>query len=302
MANLKAILIVFVFAWASVGCAPSSSTNLVRIEAIERYCHSVSGSDLSLWQCRRFYENSNSEIPAPSMKPASPRIATTASPGLDYCSTVPGGQFGQWQCRQFYERHTRSGDSIPIVPHRGVPPRLPNKFRSDSGNLYATTVGQSDAIVFDGTIRPNDHLAFITLANKLDRPLVFLGGGGGSVTASIQIGRFIRSRQLATIVENANYCASACALIWMAGSKRYMGPTSIIGFHAAYRLNAGVPSESGVGNALVGAYLNRLGLSDRFIIFATQAAPDELQFVNIISARTLGLEVAETPAWMVPSR
>jgi hypothetical protein len=44
-----------------------------------------------------------------------------------------------------------------------------------------------------------------------------------------------------------------------------MGSDAKIGFHAAYRLENGAAIETGVGNALLGAYLSNLGLLEQAI-------------------------------------
>jgi hypothetical protein len=69
------------------------------------------------------------------------------------------------------------------------------------------------------------------------------------------------------VVDN---CASACALAWLAGVKRFMGPKARVGFHAAF--NKSSRQETGMGNALVGAYLTKLGLPLKAVIYITKAA------------------------------
>jgi hypothetical protein len=49
----------------------------------------------------------------------------------------------------------------------------------------------------------------------------------------------------------------------------------------------GKKQETGSGNALVGAYLNTLGLTDEAIVFITSAAPDDVEFLSFQKAETL---------------
>jgi hypothetical protein len=86
--------------------------------------------------------------------------------------------------------------------------------------------------------------------------LQFLQSDGGSVLAGIEIGEAIRLKGFQTLV--VERCASACALAWLGGTQRFMKAGAQIGFHAAYDSDS--RRESGVGNAMVGAYLNRIGL------------------------------------------
>jgi hypothetical protein len=92
---------------------------------------------------------------------------------------------------------------------------------------------------------------------------VFLVSPGGSVRAAKEIGMRIRVRRFDTVVPSGELCASACGLVWLAGAKRFIAPSARIGFHAAYRSDDEQKRESGAGTAIVGAYLNELGLPEK---------------------------------------
>jgi hypothetical protein len=68
-----------------------------------------------------------------------------------------------------------------------------------------------------------------------------------------------------------------------------MATTAEIGFHAAY--NADTGQETGVGNALVGAYLARIGLSDAAVVYITQAAPKSMTWLSVAEANKRGIGV-----------
>jgi hypothetical protein len=130
------------------------------------------------------------------------------------------------------------------------------------------------------------------------KAIVALQSTGGSLIAGIDIGTQIRLRNYTTLVPSGVLCASACAVAWLGGTNRLMGPGALIGFHAAYVDQSGQAIETGVGNALLGAYLNKLGLPDRAIIFITQAHPNSLTWLTIEDAAREGINVAlfNTPA------
>ena len=54
--------------------------------------------------------------------------------------------------------------------------------------------------------------------------------------------------------------------------------------------------ESGVGNALAGAYLNNLQLSFDAIVYVEQAHPDEITWLTIADANRLGIAVRVLPS------
>src|SRR5206468_10482701 len=113
--------------------------------------------------------------------------------------------------------------------------------------------------------------------------------------AGIRIGALIRAKKLTTLVPDGAQCASACALAWLGGTRRLVGEYASVGFHTAYIMKTGAMSESGPGNAILGAYLNQLGLSERAILYITHAAPTSMQWMSMQEAAEYGITVAKLP-------
>lgn len=154
--------------------------------------------------------------------------------------------------------------------------------KSDSGTQLITVVGD---------IEPGDVDTFRKLALKTEAAIVILQSDGGSTAAAVELGKIIRLRGYDTLVVNDGACNSACALIWLAGRERLLSKSAKIGFHATYTERGGKKQESGVGNAVVGGYLTSLGLSERAVIFATEAPPDRLNWLSHTNAAELGIPV-----------
>jgi hypothetical protein len=152
-----------------------------------------------------------------------------------------------------------------------------------------------DAIVVNGQVNTGDDQDFIRLAGGLDHALIFLNGPGGNMITALNIGRYVRTRGWDTAVADKQLCMSACAVLWLAGTNRYMADTALIGFHAAYQVEQDKAVESSIGNALVGAYLNSLGLSDKAVIYLTYRPPEDIQILTKADARAVGIEVAPLP-------
>lgn len=146
-----------------------------------------------------------------------------------------------------------------------------------------------DLISVSGTFVEGDDVTFRKLAAASDRAVVMLDSGGGNLLAGLEIGKAIRLRGFATAVPPGALCASACALTWLAGSPRLLDGTSKLGFHAAYRLIDGKASESGSANALVGAYLNQLGMNDKAVIYVTSAPPEGVEWLTPQTAASVGI-------------
>lgn len=146
-------------------------------------------------------------------------------------------------------------------------------------------------LLVSGELLEGDAALFAKGLTEAQPDAVILSSPGGRLIESLAIGRHIRKKQMATVVPPDVVCASSCALIWLAGKTRFMASNSLIGFHAAYVTTEAGDAESGVGNALVGSYLNQLGLSDEAVIFATSTAPSDLQFLNYEMALRLDIDV-----------
>jgi hypothetical protein len=142
-------------------------------------------------------------------------------------------------------------------------------------------------ITLNGLIGPDDAEAFKVKAHLFPgKATATLSSPGGNLLAAFAIGEFIRLRGWNTYVSDE--CNSACALIWLGGAQRLMTPDAKIGFHAA-SVNG---QETGLGNAALGAYLNRIGLSREAVIYATQAGPDNITYLTPSEAKRVGIEVS----------
>lgn len=231
-------------------------------------CADTGADAFAAWQCHRFYARQKIN---------------------GYCMTVPGGEMGIRQCQQFYSKLAEQPApvSAPSVtrPTSSPPPSAP----------AAVAVGKfagRERIYVGGAIVSDENEEFARRAAEARNPLVVLSGPGGNTLAAIRIGQFVRMHGWDTLVPEGESCMSACALAWLGGAHRYMGATSKIGFHASYRVEGGKAIESGVGNAVVGAYLNSLGLPERAVVYVTVSGPDEVQLLTLGDAVTLGIRVS----------
>lgn len=158
--------------------------------------------------------------------------------------------------------------------------------------------GGSSLIAIDGELELTDIDSFRAKAEPLPagRTTVEFRSKGGKLLAGIRIGAQIRAKKFNTVVPDGAQCASACALAWLGGARRFVGENSNVGFHTAYILKTGGPAESGPGNAILGAYLNQLGLSEEAILYITYAAPTSVHWMSLEEAAEYGIAVAKLPS------
>ncbi len=150
-----------------------------------------------------------------------------------------------------------------------------------------------EMIEIRGDVVPGDLVRFLRALEGIQSASIFLSGDGGDIEEALSVSSEIRLRGFTTNVLPDMTCASACALIWLAGVRRYMSESSRIGFHAAYRIVDGKPVETGMGNADIGSFLTHLGLSRDAIRFISSAAPDEIRWLSLADARRLGIAIYE---------
>ena len=144
-------------------------------------------------------------------------------------------------------------------------------------------------VVIEGSLAAFDEDQFAAKTAPLSSAFVaFSSDGGGSLVAGLRIGEAIRRKRFSTIVPDGRRCASACALAWLGGVERFIGISGKISFHAAYDAAS---DESGVGTAMVDAYLSKIGLPYEAVIYITQTASNEMTWLNMSDAARRGIRV-----------
>ncbi|NBJ13755.1 SH3 domain-containing protein [Microvirga arsenatis] len=149
----------------------------------------------------------------------------------------------------------------------------------------------SGFIVVEGELKPGDEDRFDAGVQQYSKGAVLFQSGGGSLITGIRMGEIIRMKNFGTGVAPGTMCASACALAWLGGTQRFMSSSSRVGFHAAYRMTNGAAQESGVGNALLGAYLTRLGLPVSAVIYISRADPSGMTWLTPDDAQSNGIDL-----------
>jgi hypothetical protein len=165
-----------------------------------------------------------------------------------------------------------------------------NKFK-DSENSF---------VYIWGTIEEGDGKKFAELvANNVTVKAVLLDSPGGSFEDGMVIAKLVHERKFYTSVRQDWVCMSMCAIIWVAGSDRYYGGKTKIGFHSMstwWEVNQGKGKKGikreayNAGNALVGAFYNQLGLNDAAIIALTNANYDSMFYLNTKRLEELGIK------------
>jgi hypothetical protein len=155
-------------------------------------------------------------------------------------------------------------------------------------------------IYIDGDIERGDGQKFTDLVVSTTGNVgtVVLNSPGGAFKDGMVIAKLVHERNFATYVKSSAGCTSMCAIIWLAGDKRYYGGKAKIGFHSMslrpldkqgnVLKNSKGQTWNG-GNALVGAFYNQLGLSDEAIMTLTDADYTSIFWLNTKNIQELGI-------------
>lgn len=132
-------------------------------------------------------------------------------------------------------------------------------------------------ITFTGPIIEGDAKRLLTFIQKSNEPFFFLrlNSPGGSVDEAIKVAEVVERANLYTIIKKNSTCASACFLIWLAGSNRgaigvevfdKKEPNGIVGIHRPYLPNSTSPNKNQEQVMLrLSAYLERKLVPRRII-------------------------------------
>lgn len=144
-------------------------------------------------------------------------------------------------------------------------------------------------IVFKGRVDVGDSVNFAIATEGLPRGTrIVLDSGGGAAVDGMAIGQRIRKMGFDTEVKDGDFCASSCALMWVAGTERFYHEKSEIGFHKVYtvsyrrqgRKRVEIKTPNALGNAMVVGYMSQLGYDMRVVEFATSSEPEELAYLD----------------------
>jgi hypothetical protein len=164
-------------------------------------------------------------------------------------------------------------------------------------NAATITASKSDSlgrtyVDFKGDVNPSDDKTFDSLVGNNPDPnrvIIRLSSPGGHFVTGMNIATTIYEKHLATFVPKGQLCGSICAVMWLAGSTKAVEQGAVIGFHNVYQSGNG--QASAPGNAMLGAFLGKLGLSYKAIQWITEKDANHANVLDRETAENFGIEV-----------
>jgi hypothetical protein len=124
-------------------------------------------------------------------------------------------------------------------------------------------------VTISGRIEWNDD---VTLSEAVtpQTKTVYLLSPGGYLAPSLRIAGVVRDRGLETVVAYATFCASGCAIIWLAGATRRILAGGRVGLHSA---STDRRTRSAAGNEAMIGYLRQLGTVPQLVLALIEVTP-----------------------------
>ncbi|MGF1623421.1 MAG: ATP-dependent Clp protease proteolytic subunit [Alphaproteobacteria bacterium] len=188
----------------------------------------------------------------------------------------------------------------PTTPRRAQPtlPSTDTPLPVEQASMHFTLHrdGEVPYILAAGKIVPGtaqDLVAF-DIAQDRQAAMVVFDSPGGAITEAMQIGAYIRSRGLDTMVVENGLCASACPLAFAGGVARIAHETSWIGVHRAFITDQGGDTQIGLrqGQQLAAAcmrHLEQMDVDPRAWIHALSTPWDEIYLFTSDQLEEFGL-------------
>ncbi len=144
-------------------------------------------------------------------------------------------------------------------------------------------------------------------------PKIYFHSPGGNLQAALELGRLIRAAGLDTHVGGPYLegngigqpprvlvpraaCVSACAYAFLGGVSRSLGENALFGLHQFFARDGDIgDSPTQIMMAMLGAYLDEMGVDRRFLDFAATTVPDQIKSLPPPLARDFNVDNQRPP-------
>jgi hypothetical protein len=144
------------------------------------------------------------------------------------------------------------------------------------GSHQFKVLSNGTVLDFSGGISFGTAKEFESMLKAMDNvTTVRLNSNGGRIAEAQKISDLIKARGLSTYV--TQHCVSACTIVFLGGTKRYLHAGAKLGFHQPY-FRGMTAGEQRISIAREQARLEKFGLSKDFAVRANAAAPSGMWY------------------------
>jgi hypothetical protein len=173
-----------------------------------------------------------------------------------------------------------------------------------SAATFTTTVSKENKtiVMLTGEIVEGDAeklKAIIQSANEAGRLVsgIRFNSLGGNLLEGVKLASIIRYGKISTVVANGAKCASACFIVFAAGTQKFVSYTASVGVHGASDRGG---RESGDATVSMARMVKELGVPEGIIGKMVVTRPDDIVWLDPDDLRSMGTSMTGKPA-QVPS-
>jgi hypothetical protein len=164
----------------------------------------------------------------------------------------------------------------------------------DAASLTSSGAEGKTVFALSGEITPGDAdrlLAEVKTATNDRRVIagIRLGSPGGDVGEGFKLARVVRDAKIATIVPDGAMCASACFIVFAAGSEKFAGYAARVGVHgAASDRSQHETEQSRAATIIMARVVNEMGVPPGIIGQMVVTPPNQMVWLSPDDLRSMG--------------
>jgi hypothetical protein len=119
---------------------------------------------------------------------------------------------------------------------------------------------------------------------------------GGSILEGVKLAHIIRFGKIATSVIGTSQCASACFIVFAAGTEKHASYTASVGVHGVSDESGQETVEAGAATVTIARIAKDLGVPPSIIGKMVVAPPDQMVWLTPDDLRSMGTTMTGKPA------
>jgi hypothetical protein len=154
-------------------------------------------------------------------------------------------------------------------------------------NVIVTLTGQiveGDSDELASIVRRVDDRGHAVVMLQLNSP-------GGRIVEGVKLADIVRDEKIATSVTGSARCASACFMVFAAGSKKIVSTTARVGVHGASDENGKETPQSSVATLSMARISKELGVPSSIIGKMVVTPPNEIVWLTPDDLRSMGATI-----------
>jgi hypothetical protein len=174
---------------------------------------------------------------------------------------------------------------------------------AEAGNLASTpsVFGTTTIVTLKGEIAEGDTdvlKRLIKAAKDRGRPVstIWLNSSGGNLLEGVMLGRLIRYAKITTGVDEGATCASACFIIFAAGTSKLTHDGALVGVHVASERSGKETILSGAVTVSMARLVKEFGVPANIIGKMVVTPPHEMVWLTADELRSMGATMFRMPA------